>query len=53
MTVTNEFFDEGGRTRIVSRCLADSADQIEELIKMGMIEGYSSQLKKLEVLVAE
>ncbi len=53
MTVTNEFVEEGGKTRIISRCLADSAEQIEELIKMGMIEGFSSQLNKLEELLAE
>lgn len=51
MTVTNEFFEEDGKTKIVSTCYADSADQIEQLIKMGMIEGFSSQLNKLDKLV--
>lgn len=53
MTVTNEFIDEDGKTRIVSRCVATSAEHIEELIKMGMIEGWSSQLNKLEKLITE
>lgn len=52
LVVTNEFFEEDGKTKIVSTSFADSADQIEELIKMGMVEGFSSQLNKLDQLVA-
>lgn len=51
LTVTNEFFEEDGKTKIVSTCLADSADQIEQVVKMGMVEGLSSQLSKLDALV--
>lgn len=53
LTITNEFIDINGRTRVISTSLADSADQIEELIKMGMIEGFTSQLAKLDQLMAE
>lgn len=52
LTITNEFVEEGGKTRIVSRSVADSAEQIEELIKMGMLEGFKSQLAKLDALLA-
>ena len=52
LTITNEFIDEGGKTKIISTSLADSAEQIEQLIKMGMVEGFSSQLNKLDSLVA-
>jgi len=52
MTVTNEFSEEDGKTKIVSTCLADSAEQIEELVKMGMVEGFSSQLNKLDALIS-
>ncbi|HEY0964955.1 MAG TPA: SRPBCC domain-containing protein [Candidatus Saccharimonadales bacterium] len=52
MTVTNEFFEEAGKTKIVSRSVADSAEQIEELLKMGMVEGFTSQLNRLDELVA-
>lgn len=52
LIVTNEFFEEDGKTKIVSTSFADTADQIEQLIKMGMIEGFSSQLAKLDKLVA-
>lgn len=51
LTVTNEFFDENGKTKIVSTSFADSAEQIEQLIQMGMVEGFSSQLNKLDTLV--
>lgn len=51
LTITNEFSEENGKTKIVSTSLADSADQIEQLIKMGMVEGFSSQLNKLDELV--
>lgn len=52
LVVTNEFFEEDGKTKIVSTSVADTADQIEELLKMGMVEGFSSQLTKLDTLVA-
>lgn len=53
LTVTNEFIEEDGKTRLVSRSLAASAEQIEELIKMGMLEGFDSQLSKLDRIFAE
>lgn len=52
LKVTNEFIDENGTTKIVCTSFADSAEQIEELIKMGMVEGFTSQLNKLSELVA-
>lgn len=51
LLVKNEFFEEDGTTKIVSTSLADSAEQIEQLIEMGMIEGFKSQLAKLGDLV--
>lgn len=51
LKVTNEFIEEDGKTKIVSTSYANSAEQIEQLIKMGMIEGFSSQLNKLDKLV--
>ena len=51
LTITNEFIEEDGKTRVVTRCVAESAEHIEELIKMGMVEGYKSQLNKLESLL--
>lgn len=51
LTITNEFVEDGAKTRIISTSFADSAEQIEQLIKMGMVEGFTSQLKKLDELV--
>lgn len=48
-----DLVDEGGKTRIVSKSICDTAEQLEELVKMGMVEGFSSQLNKLEALLAE
>lgn len=54
LTVTNEFVElDDGRSKLVSTSVADSADQIEELIKMGMVEGFTSQLNKLDAMLAE
>lgn len=53
-----EFLEEGlpnskagGKTRLITRCVTESAEQLEQLLKMGMAEGFSSQLEKLERLV--
>ena len=48
-----ELVEEEGRTRLVTRSLTQSAEQLEELIKMGMVEGFASQLNKLAKLLAE
>jgi uncharacterized protein YndB with AHSA1/START domain len=53
LTITNEFTEQDGTTTLVSRAVADSAEQIEQLIKMRMIEGFTSQLLKLDKLLAE
>jgi uncharacterized protein YndB with AHSA1/START domain len=53
LNITNEFIETDGTTTIVSTSLAESAEHIEQLIKMGMIEGFSSQLNRLEKLLAE
>ncbi len=47
-----ELIEENGKTRLISRSIVESAEQLEELIKMGMVEGFSSQLNKLDRLVA-
>jgi uncharacterized protein YndB with AHSA1/START domain len=53
LKITNEFVEENGKTKLVSRSFADSAEQIEQLLQMGMIEGFTSQLLKLDALLAE
>lgn len=54
LKVTNEIIDLGDdRSKLVSTSYADSPEQIEELVKMGMIEGFTSQLLKLDAMLAE
>lgn len=53
MIVTNEFIEVNGKTKIVCRNVADSIEQLDELLKMGVVEGYGSQLNKLDALFAE
>jgi uncharacterized protein YndB with AHSA1/START domain len=53
LTITNTFVEENGVTKLISRSVADSADQIEQLVQMGMIEGFTSQLHKLDAMLAE
>lgn len=48
-----EFVEKDGQTRMINRSITETAEQLEELIKMGMVEGFSSQLNKLEALVTE
>lgn len=46
-----EFIEEEGKTRLVTRSITQTVKQLEELINMGMIQGFESQLNKLEVLL--
>jgi uncharacterized protein YndB with AHSA1/START domain len=43
-----EFIEEDGKTRFVNRSFLETTEQLEELVKMGMVEGFTSQLSKLE-----
>lgn len=48
-----EFIEHEGQTTVATRCIGDSAEDIEKLLAMGMIEGYSSSADKLERLLAQ
>lgn len=47
-----EFVEEGEGTRLINKSITESAEQLESLVAMGMVEGFGSQLNKLEKLVA-
>lgn len=47
-----ELVEEDGKTRLVSRSVTETAEQLGELLKMGMVEGFESQLNKLEKMLA-
>lgn len=53
LRIINEFVEAEGKTTLVSRSVADTAEQIEQLVQMGMVEGFTSQLLKLDTLLAE
>lgn len=50
---TVELVEEGSVTRLVTKSITQTADQLEELVKMGMVDGFASQLNKLEKLLSE
>ena len=47
-----EFIEDGDHTKLVCHSMTQTEEQLEELVKMGMVEGFSSQLNKLEALLA-
>lgn len=47
-----ELVEENGKTRLISRSVCGTVDELEQLMKMGMVEGFASQLNKLEALLA-
>jgi uncharacterized protein YndB with AHSA1/START domain len=51
MTITMDFIEEDGKTKLVSRGVVSSRDELEKLVNMGMIEGLTSTLDKLEAFV--
>lgn len=52
LKVTNEFIEEEKGTKVICTSFADRSEQIEQLLEMGMIEGFTSQLNKLDKLFA-
>lgn len=52
MTITMDFNEEDGKTTIVSRGVVESKEQLEQLVNMGMIEGLTSTMDKLEAFLA-
>lgn len=53
MVLEVEFHEVDGKTTVINRTITESAEQLEQLVKMGMVEGFSSQVNKLERLVQE
>lgn len=48
-----EFVEAAGKTRLISRSITDTTEQLEQLVKMGMVEGFSSQLNRLDALLQQ
>jgi len=53
VTITVEFVESDGKRNVISRIKAVTAEEIEKLVAMGMIEGFSSSTDRLERLVSE
>lgn len=51
MTITMDFVQEDGKTKLVSRGVVSSREELEKLVNMGMIEGLTSTMDKLEAFV--
>lgn len=51
MTITMSFTEEDGKTKLVTRGVVESKEQLEQLVNMGMIEGLTSTMDKLETFV--
>jgi len=53
MTITMEFIEEDGKTKVVSRGVVESKEQLEQLVNMGMVEGITSTMDKLDAFLAK
>lgn len=51
MQNTVELDEVDGKTKIITRSVFETTEQMEEVIKMGVEEGWSSQLDKLDTLL--
>jgi uncharacterized protein YndB with AHSA1/START domain len=51
LDITIELKEVDGQTVHTTRCQGESAEDIEKLLAMGMVEGFSSSADKLERLV--
>ena len=52
MIITVEFIDEGGKTRLRSRTLFDTQEALQSVLDMGVIEGMTETLDRLEDYLA-
>lgn len=48
MLITVELHDDNGKTRQVSTSLFDTKEQLEQIVQMGVIEGMSSSMDRLD-----
>jgi uncharacterized protein YndB with AHSA1/START domain len=48
MVITVEFVEEDGKTRLISKTLFETAEQLRQVLEMGMEQGFSETLDRLE-----
>jgi len=49
--VSIEFIDMNGSTKLLFRSTFDTEDTLKKMVEMGMLEGFSSQLERLDTLL--
>lgn len=52
LSITVELVELDGKTTFITRCQGNSGEDVEKLLAMGMVEGFSSSADKLERLLA-
>ncbi|WP_409304867.1 SRPBCC domain-containing protein [Peribacillus sp. SCS-155] len=53
MLITMNFIEQEGKTNVISNSQFASVEQLQQVIEMGVIERYSSQMDRLEILLKE
>lgn len=53
MTITLQFIEQDGKTKLVSRSIFDTLEGYEKVIAMGVEQGFEETLDRLEEYVAE
>jgi uncharacterized protein YndB with AHSA1/START domain len=51
--ISIELREADGQTTLVTVCKTETVEELEKLVNMGMIEGFSSSINRLEKLLAE
>jgi len=49
--VSMEFIDLNGSTKLITRSTYDTEETLKQMMEMGMLEGFSSQLERLDMLL--
>lgn len=52
MTITNEFIDIPGGTLFISRSEFPNEEALQQVVDMGAVEGFSSQLDRLDAIIS-
>ena len=53
MTITNEFLDTSEGTLFISRSEFPNEEALQQVVEMGAVEGFTSQLDRLEAIISQ
>lgn len=53
MLITVEFVPENGKTRLISKTLFETAEQLQQVLEMGVEEGFNQTLDRLEAYLTK